>query len=203
MESLRVFAAQARDLFATASTRGSGRTTRRPIDSILQAIVLLSVILVAVPLVLGAGPAQKNSSAQAMNARSLGPLQSIRHAASEPVVTTIDELKEALATHRGSSLAPLSEDEFLTSGTQSWTKVLAATGEVKHEPGLRSQMQDTWKGISEFVASAPSVDIAYQRLLANPQEVRALSNPNASSIAVAVESTTDGIVYVVVRIASN
>ncbi len=164
----------------------------------LQAVVLLSVLLVSLPLVLGAGPGSTHSSAVATERAPSTPI-------ALPVAPTIvdnDGVIAAINALRKDPDAYVTVDPFLSDGATHWADALRDANEVKHDPELRVSMDPTWESVTEFVAVGPTLDAAFSHLVANPSQAAILKDPKNTTAAVGVsQPTKPGHVYLVVRVA--
>ncbi len=90
-------------------------------------------------------------------------------------------------------------DDQLQVGAQEWAANVAESGGVRTDRSLRALL-DNREAVGEFVVVAPSLAIAYERLMANTVQRAQLTGPFIRSVGVGVQSGTK--TYLVIRFAS-
>jgi uncharacterized protein YkwD len=118
-----------------------------------------------------------------------------------PVITemdTVDDVIVALNALRSSAQIALVEpDSQLQGGAQAWASNVADSASVRTDRSLRA-MLDNRSSIGEFVVAAPSLPIAYERLLAIPSQRAQLLAPTTRALGVGVQ-TLGAKTYLVLR----
>jgi hypothetical protein len=186
------FAAQVRALFSARPTTQAARVRgTRNFEPIVQAVVLLSLVLVCVPLVLGAGPQSVNTPAFAdASTKAQGAPVDVKK------VQDLSQMRALIQAMRSDK--PITEDPFLSTGAQDWALVMSKANEVRHDPTLSDTVSE-WKSLNEFVVVAPTLDAAYARLTAHPGQMSALRDPSVTSMGLGFTESL-GQTFLVVRL---
>ena len=119
-----------------------------------------------------------------------------------PEMATADDVVVALNALRSSAQTVLVEvDTQLQGGAQAWASNVADSASVRTDRSLRS-MLDNRSTIGEFVVAAPSLPIAYERLLAIGSQRAQLLASTTRALGVGLQ-TLGAKTYLVVRFATQ
>ena len=116
-------------------------------------------------------------------------------------MTIADDVIVALnATRLGANMTSVERDELLQIGAQGWASNVADNGNVRTDRSLRALLNDR-SAVGEFVVVAPSLPIAYDRLMANRSQQSQLTDANMRNVGVGVQ-TSSSKTYLVIRFSS-
>ncbi len=101
------------------------------------------------------------------------------------------------ATRHGANSTPVERDELLQIGAQAWAANVADNGNVRTDRSLRMLLNDR-SAVGEFVVVAPSLPIAYDRLMANRSQQSQLTDAGMRNIGVGVHISSSK-TYLVIR----
>ncbi len=101
------------------------------------------------------------------------------------------------ATRHGANSTPVERDELLQIGAQAWAANVADNGNVRTDRSLRMLLNDR-SAVGEFVVVAPSLPIAYDRLMANRSQQSQLTDEGMRNIGVGVHISSSK-TYLVIR----
>jgi uncharacterized protein YkwD len=124
---------------------------------------------------------------------------------SSPVITEIaiaEDVVVALNAVRASTQrAPVETDLQLQSGAQAWASNVADNGSVRTDRSLRALLDDR-STIGEYVVAAPTLPIAYERLMAIASQRAQLTSSTTRLLGVGVQ-TAGSKTYLVLRFATQ
>jgi hypothetical protein len=107
----------------------------------------------------------------------------------------------ALNAARGRANAAAVElDAQLELGAQGWASNVAENGGIRTDRSLRALLNNR-QAVGEFVVAAPSLSIAYERLMASGAQEAQLLGSTLETVGVGVQ-TTGAKTYLVIRFAS-
>jgi hypothetical protein len=159
------------------------------------AAMAVSLVLISAPFVLNV------DSDVVATAQTVG-VDSATNVA--PVITemaTADDVIIALnALRAGAQTALVEPDAQLQGGAQAWASNVADSASVRTDRSLRA-MLDNRSTIGEFVVAAPSLPIAYERLMAIPSQRAQLLAETTRALGVGVQ-TLGAKTYLVLRFAT-
>ncbi len=128
----------------------------------------------------------------------------------EPSTKTVEVITEMViaedvivalnATRTSGNLAPAERDEQLQTGAQAWAAIVAEQGNVRTDRSLRALLSERL-AVGEFVVAAPSLSVAYQRLMAIQSQDAQLTAASTRKLGVGVHSSGNK-TYLVLRFAS-
>jgi hypothetical protein len=116
-------------------------------------------------------------------------------------MATAEDVVVALNAARGRAGAPsVLPDTQLELGAQGWASNVAENASIRTDRSLRALLNNR-QAVGEFVVAAPSLSIAYQRLMANPVQEAQLLGSSLDTVGVGVQAA-GGKTYLVIRFAS-
>ena len=172
---------------------------------------VLGFAAMAVSLVLVSAPFFLNVDSDAVAKAQTVTIDASPAAATTPTNATIaevitemtiaDDVIVALnATRLGANMTSVERDELLQIGAQGWASNVADNGNVRTDRSLRALLNDR-SAVGEFVVVAPSLPIAYDRLMANRSQQSQLTDANMRNVGVGVQ-TSSSKTYLVIRFSS-
>jgi hypothetical protein len=135
--------------------RRDARALRRQRASIGLAILLVAVSGALTSLV------EQRDPANAQTTRTEAP---------EPDLGGANDVIDAINAKRLADgvITEVTLDPVLSIGAQEWADSIGEIASVKHDPSMRSAVDDGWDRLAEYVVSAPTLRAAYERLAARP-----------------------------------
>lgn len=123
-----------------------------------RASITLAILLVACSGALTSLVEQRQPAVAQTDKATAAPVDFER---SEDVIAAIntERLKQGVLTE-------MSLDPVLSVGAQEWADSIGQIASVKHDPSMRDAVDDGWDRLGEYVVSAPSLRVAYERLAA-------------------------------------
>jgi uncharacterized protein YkwD len=116
-------------------------------------------------------------------------------------MATAEDVVAALNAARDrASAASVVPDSQLELGAQGWASNVAENGSIRTDRSLRALLNNR-QAVGEFVVAAPSLSIAYQRLMANRVQEAQLLGSTLDTVGVGVQAA-GGKTYLVIRFAS-
>jgi uncharacterized protein YkwD len=116
-------------------------------------------------------------------------------------MATAEDVVVALNAARGrAGAASVVPDTQLELGAQGWASNVAENASIRTDRSLRALLNNR-QAVGEFVVAAPSLSIAYQRLMANPVQEAQLLGSSLDTVGVGVQAA-GGKTYLVFRFAS-
>jgi uncharacterized protein YkwD len=160
------------------------------------AAMAVSLVLISAPFVLNVDSdvVAKAQTVAAEESTSTAPVIT-EMAVADDVIVALNALRSSAQT------ALIAPDPQLQSGAQAWASNVADSASVRTDRSLRS-MLDNRSTIGEFVVAAPSLPIAYERLMAIPSQRAQLLAATTRALGVGVQ-TLGGKTYLVLRFATQ
>jgi hypothetical protein len=159
------------------------------------AAMAVSLVLISAPFLLNVD-SDVVAKAQTVAVDGLGkPVPaSTEMATGEDVVVALNAARQS-----GNALAVTPDDELRT-GAQAWAQSVAGSGSIRTDRSLRALLQDR-SAVGEFVVAAPSLTIAYDRLMANSLQHGQLLSDGVRGVGVGVQASGNK-TFLVIRFAS-
>jgi hypothetical protein len=159
------------------------------------AAMAVSLVLISAPFLLNVD-SDVVAKAQTVAVDGLGkPVPaSTEMATGEDVVVALNAARQS-----GNALAVTPDDELRT-GAQAWAQSVAGSGSIRTDRSLRALLQDR-SAVGEFVVAAPSLTIAYDRLMANSLQHGQLLSDHVRGVGVGVQASGNK-TFLVIRFAS-
>jgi hypothetical protein len=159
------------------------------------AAMAVSLVLISAPFLLNVD-SDVVAKAQTVAVDGLGkPVPaSTEMATGEDVVVALNAARQS-----GNALAVTPDDELRT-GAQAWAQSVAGSGSIRTDRSLRALLQDR-SAVGEFVVAAPSLTIAYDRLVANSLQHGQLLSDGVRGVGVGVQASGNK-TFLVIRFAS-
>lgn len=163
---------------------------------------VLGFAAMAVSLVLISAPFMLNVDNDVMaKAQTVAIESSSNTAEATTEMATAQDVVVALNAARDRANAPAVEPDLqLELGAQGWASNVAENGSVHTDRSLRALLNNR-QAVGEFVVAAPSLTIAYQRLMANRLQEAQLTGSTLDTVGVGVQ-VAGAKTYLVIRFAS-
>ena len=160
------------------------------------AAMAVSLVLISAPFLLNADSDVVAKAQTVAAAPSTGTAPLITEITdADDVIVTLNALRASAQT------APIESNLQLQSGAQAWASNVADSASVRTDRSLRA-MLDNRSTIGEFVVAAPTLPIAYERLMAIGSQRAQLLAETTRSLGVGVQ-TLGGKTYLVLRFAAQ
>jgi uncharacterized protein YkwD len=159
------------------------------------AAMAVSLVLISAPFVLNVdNDVMAKAQTVAVDAYPNTAEVTTEMATAEDVVAALNAARDR------ASAASVVPDTQLELGAQGWASNVAENGSIRTDRSLRALLNNR-QAVGEFVVAAPSLSIAYQRLMANRVQEAQLLGSSLDTVGVGVQ-TAGGKTYLVIRFAS-
>lgn len=100
------------------------------------------------------------------------------------------------AARSSTGLAPLGVNGDLLRIARAWSAVMAANGDISHNPNISSLAPQNWLSLGENVGVGPSCDSVVQAFMNSSEHRKNILDPSYSWLGVGVVDGSDGRLYV-------